>query len=149
MHNFVCSLMHIIMHLIKDKKKFSSYFFILSIYLKYIKELSINLFGKIDALFEDLLLFQRWIMLLVITLHAVIVSWIQYQLRQKSSPHAWNTRQIKYASTNTTNTHTKTNKMQRYPITVSWHRSNGRVWAPFPGGRSPHHEACIRSSDVG
>ena len=27
------------------------------------------------------------------------------------------------------------------PVTVSWHRSNGRVWAPIPGGRSPHHEA--------
>ena len=39
--------------------------------------------------------------------------------------------------------------LQRYLIMVSWHKgSNGRVWAPNPGGRSPHHEACNRSSDV-
>ena len=28
-------------------------------------------------------------------------------------------------------------------------RLNGRVWAPNPGGRSPHHKARIMSSDVG
>ena len=32
-------------------------------------------------------------------------------------------------------THTKIDKMQQYPVMVSWHRSNGRVWAPI-------HEAC-------
>ena len=26
---------------------------------------------------------------------------------------------------------------------------NGRVWAPNPGGKPPHHQACNRSSDVG
>ena len=48
--------------------------------------------------------------------------------------------------------HTEFSTNEHAKGTSSWvpgTKVNGQVWAPNPGGRSPNHEACNRSLDVG
>ena len=46
-------------------------------------------------------------------------------------------------------THTKTNKMQRYHVTVSWHRSKMAGSEPLFQEADPHITKARGSSDVG